>query len=67
MVGFQASARGGIVHVRVAGGRVLQGGKAVTIVLGELLVRVVSSISFGHIVHGTNQRETLGIEKWQIG
>lgn len=34
---FQASARGGIVHVRVTGERAISGGKAVTIVRGELL------------------------------
>lgn len=36
MVGFQASARGGIVRVRVAGERVILGGKAVTILRGAL-------------------------------
>jgi PhzF family phenazine biosynthesis protein len=35
--GFQASARGGSVHVRVAGARVFLGGRAVTIFRGELL------------------------------
>jgi PhzF family phenazine biosynthesis protein len=34
---FQASPRGGIVHVRVAGERAILGGAAVTIVRGELL------------------------------
>jgi PhzF family phenazine biosynthesis protein len=34
---FQASARGGVVRVRVAGDRVLLGGQAVTIMRGELL------------------------------
>jgi predicted PhzF superfamily epimerase YddE/YHI9 len=37
MTGFQASARGGIVHVRLAGDRVYLGGKAITILRGELL------------------------------
>jgi PhzF family phenazine biosynthesis protein len=37
-VGFQASARGGVVRVRVARDRVLLGGKAVTVARGELLV-----------------------------
>jgi PhzF family phenazine biosynthesis protein len=37
MVGFQASARGGVVRVRVAGKRVFLGGRAVTVVRGELL------------------------------
>jgi PhzF family phenazine biosynthesis protein len=36
-VAFQASARGGIVRVRVNGDRVLLGGQAVTIMTGELL------------------------------
>jgi PhzF family phenazine biosynthesis protein len=34
---FQASARGGVVRVRVAGDRVLLGGQAVTVMTGELL------------------------------
>ena len=38
LVGYQASARGGIVRVRVAGERVLMRGKAVTVLRGELLV-----------------------------
>ncbi|MCI0461462.1 MAG: PhzF family phenazine biosynthesis protein [Gemmataceae bacterium] len=38
MVGYQASARGGVVRVRVAGGRVFLGGQAVTVLRGELLV-----------------------------
>jgi PhzF family phenazine biosynthesis protein len=33
---FQASARGGVVKVRVQGGRVLLGGQAVTVMTGEL-------------------------------
>lgn len=37
LVGFQASARGGIVGVRMAGGRVLLAGRAVTVMRGELL------------------------------
>jgi len=36
MVAFQASARGGIVHVRVNGGRIILGGRAVTFMKGEL-------------------------------
>jgi len=35
---FQASARGGVVRVRVQGDRVLLGGQAVTVMTGELLV-----------------------------
>jgi predicted PhzF superfamily epimerase YddE/YHI9 len=35
--GYQASARGGLVHVRVRGERVLLGGQAVTVARGELL------------------------------
>lgn len=35
--GYQASARGGLVHVRVRGERVLLGGHAVTVARGELL------------------------------
>jgi PhzF family phenazine biosynthesis protein len=36
LVGFQASARGGVVRVGVRGDRVLLGGQAVTVVRGEL-------------------------------
>jgi PhzF family phenazine biosynthesis protein len=36
MVGYQASARGGLVSVRVRGRRVILGGKAVTVFAGEL-------------------------------
>jgi len=36
MTAYQASARGGIVHVRVAGVRIVLGGNAVTAVRGEL-------------------------------
>ena len=38
MVGFQASARGGVVKVRLQGDRVILGGQAVTVLRGELLV-----------------------------
>ena len=34
---YQASPRGGVVKVRVAGDRVLLGGQAVTVLRGELL------------------------------
>jgi PhzF family phenazine biosynthesis protein len=37
-VAFQASARGGVVKVRVMEGRALLGGKAITVARGELLV-----------------------------
>lgn len=37
MIGFQASARGGVVKVRLQGDRVILGGQAVTILRGELL------------------------------
>lgn len=37
LVGYQASARGGIVKVRMNGDRVLLGGKAITVMRGELL------------------------------
>jgi PhzF family phenazine biosynthesis protein len=37
MTGFQASPRGGIVQVRLAGDRVFLSGKAITILRGELL------------------------------
>jgi PhzF family phenazine biosynthesis protein len=37
MVGFQASARGGVVAVRLAGDRVILGGQAVTVLRGELV------------------------------
>lgn len=36
MVAYQASARGGVVHVRVVGERVMLGGQAVTVMRGEL-------------------------------
>jgi PhzF family phenazine biosynthesis protein len=36
LVGYQASARGGVVYVRYAGLRTLLGGKAVTVACGEL-------------------------------
>ena len=36
MVGYQASARGGVVRVRVEGDRVRLGGRAVTVLRGEL-------------------------------
>jgi PhzF family phenazine biosynthesis protein len=38
LIGYQASARGGVVRVRMAGERVLMSGKAVTVMRGELLV-----------------------------
>jgi PhzF family phenazine biosynthesis protein len=37
LVGYQASSRGGLVRVTVAGDRVLLGGQAVTVLRGELL------------------------------
>lgn len=37
MIGYQASARGGLVRVRVDGDRVKLGGQAVTVMTGELL------------------------------
>jgi len=37
LVGYQASARGGVVHVEVAGDRVRLGGHAVTVMRGELV------------------------------
>jgi PhzF family phenazine biosynthesis protein len=37
MTGYQASARGGVVRVTLAGDRVLLGGQAVTVMTGELL------------------------------
>ncbi len=37
MVGYQASARGGVVRVRLAGERVLLGGQAITVLRGELI------------------------------
>jgi PhzF family phenazine biosynthesis protein len=38
MVGYQVSARGGIVKVRLAGDRVYLGGKAITVFKGELTI-----------------------------
>ncbi|HVH12483.1 MAG TPA: PhzF family phenazine biosynthesis protein, partial [Longimicrobium sp.] len=37
LTGYQASRRGGIVKVRVAGDRVMLGGQAVTVMRGELV------------------------------
>jgi PhzF family phenazine biosynthesis protein len=37
LTGYQASARGGVVQVRLAGDRVILGGQAVTVMTGELL------------------------------
>ena len=37
LTGYQASARGGVVRVRLAGARVLLGGQTVTVLRGELL------------------------------
>jgi PhzF family phenazine biosynthesis protein len=37
LVGFQCSARGGTVRVRVEGDRVILGGRAVTVLRGELV------------------------------
>ena len=37
LTGFQASARGGVVHVRLAGDRVILGGAASTVFKGDLL------------------------------
>ncbi len=37
MLAYQASARGGVVRVRLAGERVLLGGQAITVLTGELL------------------------------
>jgi PhzF family phenazine biosynthesis protein len=39
LIGFQASARGGVVKVRVEGQRAFLGGRAVLIAQGELLIR----------------------------
>lgn len=39
MTAYQASARGGVVHVRVAGERIVLGGNAVTVLRGELARR----------------------------
>jgi len=36
LIGYQASARGGVVRVRLAGERVLLGGRAVTVLVGQL-------------------------------
>ncbi len=42
LVGYQASRRGGVVRTRVEGGRVLLGGRAVTVLTGRLEVDVPS-------------------------
>jgi PhzF family phenazine biosynthesis protein len=36
MIGYQASARGGVVRVRIVGERVMLGGQAITVMRGEL-------------------------------
>jgi predicted PhzF superfamily epimerase YddE/YHI9 len=38
MTGYQASARGGVVRVRLGGDRVILGGQAVTVMAGDLVV-----------------------------
>jgi len=38
MVAYQASARGGIIHLELAGDRVKLGGRAVTVLQGRLVV-----------------------------
>ena len=38
LIGFQASARGGVVHVVLAGERVYLTGRAITVVDGELTI-----------------------------
>lgn len=40
MIGYQASARGGVVRVRISGDRVFLGGQAVTVMCGELCAEV---------------------------
>jgi predicted PhzF superfamily epimerase YddE/YHI9 len=37
MLAYQASARGGMIHVRLEGERVVLGGQAVTVLHGELV------------------------------
>ena len=37
LVGYQASARGGVVRVRIEGARVMLGGQAMTVMHGELV------------------------------
>jgi predicted PhzF superfamily epimerase YddE/YHI9 len=37
MVGYQASARGGVVHVEIRGDRAILGGEAVIVARGELV------------------------------
>src|SRR5207237_653335 len=39
LTGYQASPRGGVVRVRLAGDRVMLGGQAVTVLRGELLMK----------------------------
>jgi len=38
LIGYQASARGGIVHVEVRGERVLLGGEGIIVAEGELTI-----------------------------
>jgi PhzF family phenazine biosynthesis protein len=47
LVAYQASARGGTVRVRVEGGRVYLGGKAVTVMRGELVGSLMSAPAEG--------------------
>src|SRR5437773_1189295 len=42
LAAYQASARGGVLKVRVAGARVFLGGKAVTVVRGELAAEALA-------------------------
>lgn len=44
MTAFQASSRGGVVHVRVAGDRVILGGQAVTVLRGTLFDTAAGSL-----------------------
>ena len=44
LVAYQASERGGVLHVRVAGDRIYLGGQAVTILRGELVIEQISTL-----------------------
>jgi predicted PhzF superfamily epimerase YddE/YHI9 len=47
LTGFQASARGGRVRVRVAGDRVVLAGEAVSVLRGEILAAAAAPAAVG--------------------
>ena len=47
LTGYQASARGGFVHVAIDGGRAVLSGRAVTVARGELFAEGVNADAAG--------------------